>query len=115
MNKIELVYWGEDNFSRPIWRDVVGGSYYGSTEILVPNRALAIDDVHSLTCYFRDNMDKICYFGETFNCEPAGDAIVQDKFILTGEHKSVHAYTMDGLIVTQKRRNKKLGIRRKNL
>ena len=101
---VELTYWGEDNFSRPIWRDKVNDTYYGCSEILVPNWEHGIDDVRSLTSFFSQNMELITYFGKRFNCEPEGAPIKVERFRLNGEYKAESSYIRHSLIRTERER-----------
>jgi hypothetical protein len=72
---ITLIFKGEDDWSRPVFKHIHSNIYFGSTNILIPNNELGLKDEESIVKYFNENIKQIEYFGSKFNCEPHGGGI----------------------------------------
>ena len=64
IRKVKFV--GIDNWSRPIFKDIVSKRYYGSTDNLFYCEATELEVLE----YVADK--DLSYFGTSFGCEPIG-------------------------------------------
>lgn len=63
---IQLTLAGVDDWHRPVFKDVNSRNYYGDVNCTTTGRPQTVID------YYKDNIDKLEYFGTKFNCEPNG-------------------------------------------
>jgi hypothetical protein len=70
--KLTLKFVGEDDWSRPVFKHIHSNYYFGSTNILIPDKPKGLVDEKSIINYFSENQEAIEYFGNSFNCEPHG-------------------------------------------
>lgn len=70
---IEIKFEGVDYWSRPVYKAIKTKNRYGSTNILFPDRRIAPNDTtEEINAYFKENISELCYFGDSFDCEPMG-------------------------------------------
>jgi len=70
---IEVSFKGIDDWNRPVYKLVRGNVYFGSTNILFPDKNIAPNNTEEeINEYFKNNIEQIEYFGNSFNCEPHG-------------------------------------------
>jgi hypothetical protein len=68
-----LKFRGLDDWNRPVYKQEDAKVYIGSTSVLFPNKEIAPNGTTAeINAYFRANLDKLEYFGTSFNCEPDG-------------------------------------------
>ena len=73
MRQFDIKFKGADSFNRPVYKVVDANIYFGSTEILIPDKKLfPKGTTEEINEYFRNNQDKIEFFGRRFDCEPNG-------------------------------------------
>lgn len=73
MRQFDIKFKGADSFNRPVYKVVDASIYFGSTEILIPDKKLFPNGTtEEINEYFRNNQDKIELFGSSFDCEPNG-------------------------------------------
>jgi len=79
---IQFKFEGVDYWSRPVFKAIGSDVRIGSLDILFPNKDIAPNKtIEEITNYFKDNKDKLCYFGMTFDeDDPMGTIINPDKF-----------------------------------
>ena len=83
MKKIQLKFYGIDYFNRPVYKDVNSKNYYGSANVLFPDRGIAPNNtIEEINDYFRNNIFQLCYFGTSFNCEPYGGSLKNIELII---------------------------------
>lgn len=75
-----LKFVGEDDFSRPVFKDIDRPLYFGSTEVLVPDRKLGINTAEDVVNFFNLHPHLLEYFGSSRNCEPHGGRASNWKF-----------------------------------
>lgn len=63
---ITLKFKGIDDFHRAVFKDTQSNTYYGDCNC---NKTGLLKDVIE---YYKNNIDKLEYFGKTWNCEPHG-------------------------------------------
>lgn len=69
----KIKFRGIDDYNRPVYKYVDNNIYIGSTDVLFPCEKIAPNGTaKEINAYFRENLDKLVYFGLTFNCEPEG-------------------------------------------
>lgn len=69
----DLKFKGIDSFNRPVYKVIDKNIYFGSTNVLFPNKEIAPNNTpDEINSYFRDNVEKIEFFGDKFDCEPNG-------------------------------------------
>lgn len=66
--KIIVEFEGIDDFNRPVFKPTYSNERFGSTDILFPYFATEHQVLEKVT------EDDLCYFGNTFGCEPYGSA-----------------------------------------
>lgn len=77
--KVDIKFKGIDYWNRPVFKTVDKNVYIGSTTILFPDKELAPNNTpEEISEYFRNNKDKLCIFGDSFNCEPLGYRISKE-------------------------------------
>ena len=94
---ITLVFKGEDDWSRPVFKHLHSKIYVGSTNKLVPDKELGLIDEESIVKYFNENPQHLEYFGTEFNCEPLG-GVIPDKYqiqILTNKEAKERRALLD--------------------
>ena len=63
-----LKFKGIDDWNRPVFKDVDGPHYFGST-----NKLYGYDEFQkSGLQFFKEHPEELEYFGSSFNCEPIG-------------------------------------------
>ena len=62
----EVYFYGIDSFNRPIFKAIDGYNFYGSCEVLFSQDATEKEVLNKI------NINKLVYFGKSFNCEPMG-------------------------------------------
>lgn len=73
MRQFDIKFKGADSFNRPVYKVVDANIYFGSTEILIPDKNLFPNGTtEEINEYFRNNQNKIELFGSSFDCEPNG-------------------------------------------
>ena len=70
---IEIKFEGLDFFGRPIFKSLKTESRYGSTDILFNDYVTEQEVLKKIT------EKDLCYFGNSFGCEPMGDFITNIK------------------------------------
>lgn len=71
-----IKFRGIDDFNRPVYKVQELNVYLGSTEVLFPDKEIAPNGTtEEINNYFKDNLDKLCIFGNSFNCEPLGNNV----------------------------------------
>ena len=77
MKTVKIKFEGIDDWNRPVYKDVDSKSRYGDT-----NKLFSWDATkEKVDNYFLKNTDELCYFGESFNCEPNGGLNVKLEII----------------------------------
>ena len=77
--RIELKFIGIDDWSRPVYKGLGTKNFFGSTNVLFPDKRIAPNDtVEEINNYFKENMFELCYFGNHFNCEPMGGGMSKE-------------------------------------
>jgi hypothetical protein len=99
MNKIliTLIFIGADDWDRPVFKHIHSNIYFGSTDILIPNKELGLISEKSIVSYFNENIKQIEYFGSQFNCEPHGGPIDEkyELVIITKEEAKKRRALLD--------------------
>ena len=73
MRQFDIKFKRADSFNRPVYKVVDESIYFGSTEILIPDKNLFPNGTtEEINEYFRNNQNKIELFGSSFDCEPNG-------------------------------------------
>lgn len=62
-----IKFYGLDDFNRPVYKVQEGNYYIGDVDKLFTN-----ETKEEIDNYFRNNIDKLVYFGSSFNEEPDG-------------------------------------------
>lgn len=78
MKNYEIKFIGIDDFNHPVYRVVDKPIYLGSTEILFSFDAKK----ETVNDYFKNNLQELEYFGNSFNCEPNGGKLENFCLIL---------------------------------
>ena len=65
----DLKFRGIDHFNRPVFKDVESSLHFGDVHKLWTNEEAKEG---KLLKYYRENLDALEFFGESFNCEPYG-------------------------------------------
>jgi len=73
--QIKLVFVGIDSWNRPVWKAPDIKAYYGSV-----NELFNYGDTEETVLKKVDTYD-LCYFGDSFGCEPMGSS-VPDKYYI---------------------------------
>ena len=73
---INIKFKGIDNYNRPVYKDINSNMYFGSTKITFAHYTKE----NIINNYFKDNLDELEYFGNSFNCEPHGGHNDKYKF-----------------------------------
>lgn len=68
--KTKVIFAGVDHWNRPIFKDVNRKEYYGSTDKLF-NSDGSTEESEVLE---QVTADDLCYFGNSFGCEPMGSS-----------------------------------------
>lgn len=68
-----LKFRGIDDFHRAVYKAQNFNVYIGCIDILIDPKTFP--KVKDINAYFRDNLDKLLIFGNSFNCEPLGTKI----------------------------------------
>lgn len=74
--EVYLTFKGIDDWHRAVFKDKTSSSYYGDCNC---NKTGLPKDVIE---YYKNNIDKLEYFGEYFNCEPHGGLNSNIKLII---------------------------------
>lgn len=70
---VTIKFKGVDDWNRPVFKDINSNTYYGSVNILVPDKELIPNNTtKGISEYFKDNIHQLEYFGDHFGCEPNG-------------------------------------------
>ena len=94
---ITLVFKGEDDWSKPIFKHIHSNLYFGSTNILIPDKEKGLIDEESIVKYFNENKEQVKYFGTEFDCDPL-DNNIPDKYeiiILTNKEAEERRALLD--------------------
>lgn len=68
----DIEFKGNNDWNNPIYKVVDKEIYFGSTDILVPNKELGLISESNINDYFKTNPQHLEYFGTSFDCEPNG-------------------------------------------
>ncbi len=71
--KVNVKFEGIDYWNRPVFKDIDTKSRYGSVDILCDNEKEALEKIKAID---------LCYFGESFDCEPSGSKPVNEIVIV---------------------------------
>lgn len=78
-----LKFRGIDDFNRPVYRVVDKKLYFGSVNVLLPDKNIAPNNTtKEINEYFRNNIKQLELFGSTFNCEPHGGHADNWNFVI---------------------------------
>jgi hypothetical protein len=75
VDQIRLVFVGVDSWNRPVWKAPNEKAYYGSV-----NQLFDYNDNEETILKRVDTYD-LCYFGESFGCEPMGSSVPDRYYI----------------------------------
>jgi hypothetical protein len=75
VKQIKLIFVGVDNWNRPVWKAPDIKAFYGSTTDLFD-----YNDTEETVLKKVDTFS-LCYFGDSFGCEPMGSSI-PDKYYI---------------------------------
>ena len=89
MAKIEVVFYGIDSWNRPIFKDIGGKAFYGSTDKL-------FDDTDMESAEKEVTAEDLLYFGDHFGCEPMGLTI--PDIVIIKENEPEPLKMMDNFI-----------------
>lgn len=81
---IQFKFEGVDYWGRPVFKSTTSDTRIGSLDIIFPNKEIAPNNTEEeIVNYFKNNKDKLCLFGTTFDeDDPLGDIINPTKFEL---------------------------------
>lgn len=78
-----IKFRGIDDWNRPVYKDVDKNLYFGSVNILFPDKEIAPNNTPlEINAYFRNNIHQLELFGDKFNCEPHGGRAKNWEFII---------------------------------
>lgn len=66
MEKTKVKFEGIDSWNRPIFKDIESKKRFGSVDVLCTSKEEVLAKVTE---------DDLCYFGNSFDCEPMGDPV----------------------------------------
>lgn len=73
---LDVKFKGIDDFNQVRYKCVNYNVYLGTNEVLFPNKKIAPNNTkEEINNYFRNNLDKLLIFGNSFNCEPLGTRV----------------------------------------
>ena len=76
-----IKFRGVDDFHRPVYKVVDKSIYFGSTDVLCGDFAwLPSKTIEEANEFFRENPERLEFFGSSFNCEPQGGFSTKWKF-----------------------------------
>lgn len=68
MKTVNIKFKGVDDWNRPVFKDVDSRCFYGNTTKLFG----WADPTSKIIDYFKNHIDELEYFGNSFGCEPNG-------------------------------------------
>jgi hypothetical protein len=75
VDQIRLIFKGIDSWNRPVWKAPDINAYYGSVTELFDYNATEAEVLKKVDTF------GLCYFGDSFGCEPMGSSI-PDKYYI---------------------------------
>ncbi len=74
---VNIKFEGIDTFSRPIFKEVNGSARFGDSDCTKTGKP------EEVIAFYRNNIQKLQYFGRKFDCEPNGglDSNIQLKIV----------------------------------
>lgn len=75
VDQVKLIFVGIDGWNRPVWKAPDQRAYYGSV-----NKLFDYSDTEETVLKQVDTYD-LCYFGDSFGCEPMG-ASIPDRYYI---------------------------------